>query len=130
MTTARAPRGKPRLPWRISTRAAKYILRGELVEPGDWHLAGVIPTTIPWPTTAQKVTFRGQGVWILPVMRDRQPCIAIIRPRDLNIADAERLFCNLASSIAWVERGGLIIDGVRRASRCTPMGGVRHQPLF
>lgn len=68
----------------------KDVIRGELAVPGDWVVAN-ITTHMSWPVKAQKVSYRGVDVWVMPLMKDRYPAIAINRPPGLSREDCELL---------------------------------------
>jgi len=57
----------------------KSVLVGDLANYGDWIVAN-IQTTSYWPVHAQKVPYRGQEVWILPLMNGYFPSVAIKVP--------------------------------------------------
>jgi hypothetical protein len=57
----------------------KDVICGELAVPGDWVMAN-IATNMFWPVKAQKVAFCGVDVWLMPLMKDRYPALAIKRP--------------------------------------------------
>jgi hypothetical protein len=71
---------------------------------------------------AQKVAFCGVDVWMMPLMRDRYPALAINRPPGLSREDCERLLMRFLSTLCWVEGRGALADGIGGGSRPNPMG--------
>jgi hypothetical protein len=99
----------------------KDVLRGELAVPGDWVVAN-IATHMSWPVNAQKVRYRGVDVWVMPLMKDRYPAIAINRRPGLSRGDCELLLMRFLSTLCWVERAGALVDGIGGGGRPNPMG--------
>ena len=100
---------------------AKDVICGELAIPGDWVVAN-IATNMFWPVKAQKVAFCGVDVWVMPLMKDRYPALAINRPPRRSREDCERLLMRFLSTLCWVERRGALVDGIGGGSRPNPMG--------
>ena len=100
---------------------AKDVLIGELAERGQWILANV-ETTSCWPITAQKVRYRGHTMWIIPLMRDRYPAVAMKQPAGMSQEACEKLVLRFLSALAWVEDAGYLVDGVGGGSMPNPMG--------
>ncbi len=61
----------------------KEVFVGELARHGDW-VVGNVDTTMAWPVTAGKFKYRGAQVWVLPLMQNMYPCIAMKRTGSLN----------------------------------------------
>jgi hypothetical protein len=76
---------------------SKDILKGDLVAIGNWTVANVTSSTGGWPVTLQEVRYNGVQVWVLPVMKDRAPALAVNRPAGFDRGDAERLLMRLRS---------------------------------
>jgi len=57
------------------------LLTGELAKRGDWIVANV-QTSNFWPVNAQKVRYRGEDIWILPIMNGFFPSVAMRIPTD------------------------------------------------
>jgi hypothetical protein len=100
---------------------AKDVICGELAVPGDWVVAN-IATNMFWPVKAQKVAFCGVDVWVMPLMKDRYPALAINRPPGRSREDCERLLMRFLSTLCWVERRGALVDGIGGGSLPNPMG--------
>jgi hypothetical protein len=82
---------------------AKDVIVGELAQNGDWIVASV-DTRIAWPVKAQKFKYRGAEIWVLPLMKETYPSIAIKRTGGRSREDCERLLMRFLSAVAWVER--------------------------
>ena len=52
---------------------------------------------------AEKFKYRGKEVWVLPMMRDMFPCVAINGPQGMSREDRERLLMRFLSSVSWVD---------------------------
>ncbi len=55
---------------------ASDVIVGELAKRGDWVVAN-IETNSAWPVCAQKVPYRGEEIWLLPIMKGLFPAIAM-----------------------------------------------------
>jgi hypothetical protein len=99
----------------------KDVIVGELEERGEWIVADVQTQGI-WPVHSQKVPYRGESVWIMPVMKDRFPAIAMKMPQGRSRPECERLLMRFLSNLAWVENAGYLVDGVGGGSVPNPMG--------
>jgi hypothetical protein len=97
---------------------SKDILKDDLLAIGNWTIANVTSSTGGWPVTLQEVNYNGVRVWVLPVMKDRAPALAVNRPAGFDRGDAERLLMRLASAISWITRSGIIIEDFSGGSRC------------
>ncbi len=100
---------------------AKEVIVGELAEHGEWLVANV-QTASSWPINSQKVLFRGEAIWILPIAHDVYPAVAIKRPNGKSREECERLLMRFLSSLAWVESSGILVDGVGGGSLPRQMG--------
>lgn len=87
------------------------MLVGELAIPGEWVVAYLESATL-WPVKAQKVSYRGCDVWILPLAEELLPAVAIRRPPGLSNEACQRLLLRFLSAVAWVERAGMVIEGI------------------
>jgi hypothetical protein len=67
-----------REPWHLEIPTHKDVFVGELVERGEWVVAKLEPSL--WPVNAQKVIYRGHAIWIIPVMKDFYPAVAMKVP--------------------------------------------------
>jgi hypothetical protein len=100
---------------------AKDVIVGELARRGEWITANV-ETTSPWPLKAQKVIYRGEVIWVLPVMKDRYPSVSIMRRAGKSRSECERLLLKFLSAVAWVERAGFLVDGFSGSTLPSPLG--------
>jgi hypothetical protein len=100
---------------------AKEVIVGELAERGEWVVANV-QTASPWPVKSQKVIYRGQAIWIMPIAHDVYPAVAIKRPNGKSREECERLLMRFLSALAWVEDSGILVDGVGGGSLPRQMG--------
>lgn len=100
---------------------AKEVFVGELAERGEWIVAN-IQTRSVWPVKAQKVSFRGESVWIIPLMKDHFPAVAINRPSGKSREQCEELLMRFVSNLSWVEDDGFLIEGIGGGSLPAPMG--------
>jgi hypothetical protein len=82
-----------------------------LAERGEWIVA-TIQTQATWPVESQKVPYRGETLWIMPVMKDRYPAVAMKIPPGKSRPECERLVMRFLSNLAWVENAGYLVDGV------------------
>jgi hypothetical protein len=105
---------------------AKDVIVGELAERGEWVLANV-ESASPWPVRAQKVSYGGQTIWIIPIMRDRYPAVAMRRPANRSREECERLVMRFISVLSWVESAGYLVNGVGGGSVPNPMGRAKEQ---
>ena len=96
---------------------SKDILKDQLAAIGNWTVA-VVTSARDWPVTLQDFTYNGMRVWVLPVMKDRAPALAMNRPQGFAREDAERLLMRVASAISWVHGGGILIEHFSGGSRC------------
>jgi hypothetical protein len=97
------------------------VIVGELAERGEWVLANV-QTGATWPVNSQKVIYRGDEIWIMPVMTDRFPAVAMKVPPGRGRAECERLLLRFLSTLSWVMEAGFLVDGVGGGSVPNPMG--------
>jgi hypothetical protein len=97
------------------------VVVGELAERGEWIVANV-RTHTTWPVNSQKVSYRGETLWIMPIMKDRFPAVAMKIPAGKSRAECERLVMRFLSNLAWVEDAGFLVDGVGGGSLPNPMG--------
>lgn len=89
---------------------ADQVLVGELAIPGEWIVAH-IDTASLWPVKAQKATYRGYDIWILPLAEELLPAVAIRRPAELSMEGCQRLLLRFLSALAWTERAGILVQG-------------------
>ena len=117
---------KDNTPGRLEIPEAKDVIVGELAERGEWVVANV-ETTGSWPVNSQKVLYRGETVWILPTMQKHFPAVAMKTPQGKTREECEQLLMRFLSSLAWVERQGILVDGIGGGSMPVPMG---HDKTF
>jgi hypothetical protein len=89
----------------------KDVIKGELAEHGEWIVANVSDGSF-WPTSLQKVRWRGVDVWIMPVMRDFYPAVAMRVPLGRSRAECEELVLRFLSTLSWVEECGFMSEGL------------------
>lgn len=97
------------------------ILVGDLAELGNWLVANV-ETSIPWPTSTAKVSFRGHAIFLAPKTSTTYPFVAIKLPPSLTYKDGQKLISHFLSSLAWVEGYGINVTYWTGGSRPNPMG--------
>jgi hypothetical protein len=108
-------------PWPLTIPEPKDVFVGELAESGYWVVAS-IDTWNPWPVIAQCVTYRGKTIWIIPLMADHYPGLAIKLNQGLDQEASEKLLMQFLSTAGWVERRGYLVESIGLASRPTPLG--------
>ena len=96
------------------------IMVGELREPGNWMVAN-IQTEAFWPTNSQKITYKGEAVWILPLMNGYFPTIVMKVPQGKTLQDCQYFLARFVSMLSWVERQGYMIQGFTGGSLPMPM---------
>jgi hypothetical protein len=99
----------------------KDVIKGDLAQNGDWIVAGV-NAQMPWPVNSQKVRYCGVDLWVLPVMVDHYPGVALNRPNGISREDAERLIMRFLSAVSWIERGGILLEHLTGGNLPRPMG--------
>src|SRR6516162_6132978 len=104
----------------------KDVFVGELAERGEWIVAN-IQTNGPWPVKAQKVLYRGETIWILPLTNKFFPAVAMKLTRSRE--QCEQLLMRFLSNLAWVEDQGLLVDGIGGGSLPMPMGRDKEYGL-
>jgi hypothetical protein len=119
LTTSRSLGGFDMLSLKIPE--AKEVIVGELAQRGEWIVANV-ETASSWPINSQKVTYRGETIWIMPIMKDHFPAVAMKRPPGKSREECERLLLRFLSNLAWVEGAGFLVDGVGGGSLPNPTG--------
>jgi hypothetical protein len=102
------------------------VIVGELRQNAEWLVAGV-RTTGSWPVRTQKVLYRGEALWIMPLMREFEPSIAMRRPPDKSREQCEKLIMRFVSALSWVEEQGMLVDGIGGGNLPRPMGHTQQQ---
>lgn len=102
------------------------VLVGELRQNADWLVAGV-RTTGSWPVRTQKVLYRSETLWIIPLMRQYEPSIAMRRPPGKSREQCETLMMRFVSALSWVEEEGMLVDGIGGGNLPRPMGRSSQQ---
>jgi hypothetical protein len=100
---------------------AKEVIVGELAQNGEWIVASV-RTNEAWPVHSQKVRYRGETLWILPIAHDLYPAVAMKRAPGKSREECERLVMRFVSTLAWVEDAGFLVDGVGGGNLPRQMG--------
>lgn len=107
--------------WHREIPDHKQVFVGELAEHGEWIVAN-IQTGSFWPIKAQKVMYRGEAFWILPVMKDFYPAVAMKVPAGMSRAVCEELVMRFVSNLSWVEDRGFMTEGLGGGNLPRPMG--------
>ena len=102
-------------------REIKDVIIGELAESGDWVVAN-IETKSCWPVNTQKASYLGETIWILPIMRNHFPAVAMKVAHGKTREECERLLMRFLSNLAWVEEVGILVDGFGGGGLPRPMG--------
>jgi hypothetical protein len=106
----------------------KDVIVGELAERGEWIVAN-IRTDGWWPVNAQKVMYRGEAVWILPVMKGFHPAVAMKVPQTKSRSECEKLLMRFISNLSWVEGRGFMVEGLGGGSLPAPMGRDKERGI-
>lgn len=88
----------------------KDVVRGELVQSGEWVVANVSTNSF-WPIAAQKVRWRGVDMWIMPIMKGYYPAVAMMVPPEKRRPECEELVLRFLSTLSWVEERGFMVEG-------------------
>lgn len=96
------------------------VIIGELAERGEWVVASV-QTAVAWPVNSQKVLYRGETLWIMPVMVNYFPAVAMKARPGRSRAECERLLLRFLSTLSWALEAGFLVDGVGGGSVPQPM---------
>ena len=88
----------------------KDIIKGELAQHGEWIVAN-ISTDSFWPITSQKLRWRGVDIWILPIMKEFYPAVAMMVPKGRSRTECEELVMRFLSVLSWVEDRGFMVEG-------------------
>jgi Methylamine utilization protein MauJ len=108
---------------------ARTVLTGELAERGSWVVACVEPQ-ISWPTSVQKLTYRGQTIFVLPQFDDCYPSIAMRLGEGISTRhDARILIFNLLSGLCWVQGRGALVEYWAGGNMPVPMGGFTRSGI-
>ncbi len=106
---------------RLEIPETNDVIVGELAERGDWVLANV-DTNGSWPVATQKVSYRREIVWILPVMKKCFPAVAMKVPSGKDRVKCELFLMRFLSNLAWVKRQGFLVAGFGGGNVPRPMG--------
>jgi hypothetical protein len=113
-----------KLPWQLSIPELKEVLVGELCERGKWVVVNVEPSG-HWPVTAQKIAFRGELVWILPITQKHCPAVAMREKPALGREGCERHLMRFLSALSWAQEFGITVEGIGGGSMPVPTGRNR-----
>jgi hypothetical protein len=102
------------------------VIVGELRQNAEWLVAGV-HTTGSWPVRTQKVIYRGATLWIMPLMREFEPSIAMRRLPEKSREQCESLMMRFVSALSWVQERGILVDGIGGGNLPRPMGRPPQQ---
>lgn len=100
---------------------ARDIIVGELAINGDWIVANV-QTDSYWPVTSKKMRYRGEEVWILPVMKGLYPSVAMKVPPAKGRDGCAKLLMRFLSTLSWIEKHGLSVEGFTGGNLPRPLG--------
>lgn len=114
-------RREKNIPATLTIPDVRDVIVGELAECGYWVVARIKAGSF-WPVKAQKVPYRGAIVWILPVMKNFFPAVAMKVPPGKSREDCERLLMRFLSTLAWVKEEGFLVDGIGGGSLPVPAG--------
>lgn len=114
--------------WTRSVPTPDEVIVGELAERGDWVVAN-IETNSFWPITAQNVSFLGEVCWIIPIMKNHYPAVAVKRREGMDRDSCERLLMRFLSNLAWVQDKGMVVTGFGGGSLPAPMGREKERGL-
>jgi hypothetical protein len=112
--------GERKRPGMPQIREITAVLTGELAARGDWLVANV-QTSSFWPVNPQKVQYRGEEIWILPIMNGYFPSVAMKVPAGKTRDECLALMMRFLSNLSWVERHGIIVEGVSGGSMPRPL---------
>jgi hypothetical protein len=102
------------------------VIKGELAVHGYWVVASISTNTF-WPATAQKVRWYGVDIWVMPIMKDFYPAVAIKVPDGKSRAECEVLVMRFVSMLSWVEERGYTIEGGGLSGGNLPRPLGRHK---
>lgn len=97
------------------------VIQGELAVRGEWVTANVA-TSMTWPVKAQKVRYGDLDFWVMPVMKNYYPTIAVNKPANIDRHECERAIMRFLSALCWVESSGALVDGFSGGNLPRPMG--------
>jgi Methylamine utilization protein MauJ len=112
--------------WHLTIPEVKDVIVGELAECGEWIVANIQTGSI-WPVNAQKVQYRGETLWIVPVMKKFYPAVAMKVPQGKSRIECEQLVMRFISTLSWVESRGFIVEGLGGGSLPAPMARDKEQ---
>ncbi|ARJ64200.1 hypothetical protein WV31_00010 [Magnetospirillum sp. ME-1] len=103
----RDPLGYP-LPVEIADRQAMFDAAPELLVNGPWVCLNIQPDVI-WPVRPQSLEFAGHRAWIIPITTEDHPGVAINRPPEMTLEEAESILCRFLSVLSWRENVGITV---------------------
>ena len=106
---------------RLEIPDVNSVIVGELAQNGEWIVANVSTNSV-WPVTSQKVRWRGVDIWILPIMKNCYPAVAVMVPPGKSLAECEELVMRFLSMLSWVEGRGYMVEGIGGGNLPRPMG--------
>lgn len=115
------PEKEKKEPWHLTIPDHKDVIVGELAESGEWIVAN-IQTNSFWPVNAQKVMYRGEAFWIIPIMKNFYPAVAMKVPKGKSRLECEKLVMRFVSNLSWVEERGFTVEGLGGGNLPRPMG--------
>jgi hypothetical protein len=107
-------------PWHLEIPTHNEVFVGELAERADWIVAN-IHTDSYWPVKTQKVMYRGHAFWIIPLIHDHYPAVAMKLPPGKSRSECEELVMRFISNLSWVEDRGIMVEGIGGGNLPRPM---------
>jgi hypothetical protein len=108
---------------------ATTVITGELAERGNWVVACIDPQ-IPWPTSVQKLTYRGQTIFVLPQFDDCYPSVVVRVGEGISTRqDAQVLIFNFLSALCWVQGRGALVEYWTGGSVPSPYRGFARSGI-
>lgn len=107
----------------------KDVLPRELLMHGYWHVAS-LSTDSFWPTQAQKQSWHGVDIWIMPLTREFCPAVAM--RGNYGNREEQKLLMRFISMLSWVEETGFALEGggLSGGNLPRPMGRPRGRMVL
>ena len=96
---------------------------------GYWHVAS-LSTDSFWPTQAQKQSWHGVDIWIMPLTREFCPAVAM--RGNYGNREEQKLLMRFISMLSWVEETGFALEGggLSGGNLPRPMGRPRGRMVL
>jgi hypothetical protein len=82
------------------------VIKDELLERGNWVVAN-IDTSVAWPTTVTRISFRDHTLFLIPGNPDFYPAVALRLPKDTKFREGQTIIMHFLSTLALVKRRGI-----------------------